>query len=152
MGHDPEFINLRPTTQRETYRIINRNGIHRVYELLHYCQLRRRYKEFERFINHVLPMGTATYCSTEDLAGADLHYDAYLCGGDQIWNPSCQDFETAYYLQFLSPDSQARRIAYSPSLGKNKFDPEVLQNIKKWLLQNKATIFLYILILLHNIL
>ena len=133
MGHDPEFINLRPAAQREAYRVINRKGIHWIYGLLYYCQLRRRYNEFERFINHVLPIGQNEYRKTEELKGTNLHYDAYVCGGDQIWNPACQDFETAYYLQFLPTDCQSRKISYSPSLGKASFEAQTLQRIKAWI-------------------
>ena len=59
-------------------------------------------------------------------------YDAYVCGGDQIWNPVCQDFETAYYLQFLDEKNHAKKISYSPSLGRTEFDEETLEKISQW--------------------
>lgn len=133
MGHNTEIINLRPRVQKEAYKVINKKGIHFVFSLFLYCQLNRRHNEFERFINTVLPIGRTVYDSTEQLRQIDTCYDAYICGGDQIWNPTCQDFEEAYYLQFLPPNDPSRKISYSPSLGKSVFSAEMLQNIKTWI-------------------
>lgn len=134
LGHETEFINLRPTAQREAYRIIRENerGIHRAFHYLIYPALKRRYDEYERFITQVLPIGNKEYQSTEELRAEHFSYDAYVCGGDQIWNPACQDFETAYYLQFLGADDPARKIAYAPSFGKAEIDEETMRQIGEW--------------------
>ena len=95
--------------------------------------MKKRHNEFEQFIKKVLPITSVEYSSTEELKKADFDYDAYVCGGDQIWNPACQDFETAYYLQFLSSDNAAKKISYAPSLGKTEFDDNLLQEISGWL-------------------
>lgn len=135
LGHETEFINLRPRTQKDTYKIIRDTdkGIHRIFRYLIYPLLKKRYNNFERFINEVLPISKKEYQTSEELRNQDFDYDAYICGGDQIWNPACLDFETAYYLQFLSSDSCAKKIAYSPSLGKTEFEEDVLNSMKKWL-------------------
>ena len=133
MGHDTEFINLRPLSQRKAYAVLNKRGVHFWFSLMIYPYLKKRYNEFERFITKVLPIGDTEYQNTEQLRAADLKYDAYVCGGDQIWNPACQDFETAYYLQFLSPEDKALKLSYSPSLGKGGFHEETLRNISKWI-------------------
>lgn len=134
MGHEVQILNLRPQSQREAYRIIRAGdrGIHRLFRYLIYPLLKKRFNHYERFINQVLPTTKKEYASTEELATANLQYDAYVCGGDQIWNPVCQDFETAYYLQFLRPGDKARRISYSPSLGKTDFQEETLAQMRKW--------------------
>lgn len=132
MGHDTEFINLRPAAQKKAYQIINGRGIHRAFHYLIYSVLKKRFRNFERFITQVLPVTAKEYVSTEELKEESFHYDAYVCGGDQIWNPVCQDFETAYYLQFLSKEDSAKKISYSPSLGKTEFDKETLQKINEW--------------------
>ncbi|GLG91692.1 polysaccharide pyruvyl transferase family protein [Sellimonas catena] len=133
MGYETEFINLRPQSQKDAYQIIMGSGIHRAFHYLIYPQLKRRYDNFERFITQVLPVTEKEYASTDELKKEHFNYDAYVCGGDQIWNPVCQDFETAYYLQFLTSDNRAKKISYSPSLGKTKFDDETLQNISQWI-------------------
>ncbi len=134
MGHEVEILNLRPQSQRNAYRIIRKGdrGLRRLFRWLIYPALLKRFRHYERFINKVLPITKKEYTSTDELAQANLHYDAYVCGGDQIWNPVCQDFETAYYLQFLSSDDKARRVSYSPSLGKTEFPDETQMLMREW--------------------
>lgn len=134
MGNDVEIINLRPQSQKDAYPRVPkfRRFIDRLFYLSIKGKLNRRYDEYERFINKTLPVTKCEYASTDELKNNDFDYDAYVCGGDQIWNPVCQDFETAYYLQFLDNESKAKKISYSPSLGKTKFDNETLKNIGNW--------------------
>lgn len=135
LGHDTEFINLRPKSQRDAYKIIRNNdrGIHRAFRYLIYPALKRRYDNYEHFINKVLPITAEEYRTTEELEKQRFAYDAYVCGGDQIWNPACQDFEMAYYLQFLADNDSTKTISYSPSLGKTEFDEHILKDISQWL-------------------
>lgn len=134
LGHETEFINLRPKSQKDVYKVIRESdrGIHKLFRYLIYPSLKKRSDNFERFINEVLPISKKEYSSTKELINAVFDYDIYICGGDQIWNPECQDFETAYYLQFLNESNTAKKISYSPSLGKTEFDENMLQQIGKW--------------------
>lgn len=134
MGHETEFINLRPQTQKDAYKIIrdSEKGVHRAFHYMIYPWLKKRFNEYERFITKVLSITQEEYHTTEELRACSFQYDAFVCGGDQIWNPACQDFETAYYLQFLSENNPARKVAYAPSLGKAKFEEEALRQIGKW--------------------
>ncbi len=132
MGHETEFINLRPQSQKDAYKVIMVRGIHRAFYYMMYPVLKRRYDNYERFINKVLPVTQKEYTSTEELKNEHFDYDAYVCGGDQIWNPICQDFETAYYLQFLSKNDTARKVSYAPSFGRSSFDAEILDKISHW--------------------
>ena len=134
LGHETEFINLRPESQKAMYRVIRKSdkGIHKLFRYLIYSALKKRYNHFERFINDVLPISKKEYVSTEELMKERFDYDAYICGGDQIWNPVCPDFEEAYYLQFLDENNISKKISYSPSLGKTEFNEDVLKRIEKW--------------------
>lgn len=134
LGYETEFINLRPKSQRDAYKIIRNSdrGIHRIFRYLIYPVLKKRFQNYERFINQVLPVTSKEYVTTEDLQKETFDYDAYVCGGDQIWNPVCQDFETAYYLQFLDEKNHAKKISYSPSLGRTEFDEDTLEKISQW--------------------
>ncbi len=135
LGCKPEFISLRPTSQREAYKIFHKSDsfVRRSFKCLIYPALKKRFNNYERFINKVLPITEKEYTSTNELKNESFDYDAYLCGGDQIWNPCCQDFESAYYLQFLSKDNTAKKASYSPSFGKAEFDEETKTNIKEWI-------------------
>jgi hypothetical protein len=134
LGHETELINLRPQSQKEAYKIIRDSdrGAHKMFRYLIYPALKKRFDNYERFINEVLPISKKEYTSTEEMKNEEFDYDAYICGGDQIWNPACQDFETAYYLQFLDKENKAKKISYSPSLGKTEFSEETLQKIRSW--------------------
>lgn len=49
-------------------------------------------------------------------------YDAFICGSDQIWAPSC--FDDKYFLSFVDDDN--KKIAYAPSIGLNNIsNPQV---------------------------
>lgn len=134
MGNNVEIINLRPQSQKNAYPRVphSRDFIHKLFYMTIKRKLNKRYDEYERFINDVLPTTKREYASSEELRQESFDYDAYICGGDQIWNPICQDFETAYYLQFLNENCMAKKISYSPSLGKTEFDEETLKNISGW--------------------
>ena len=135
LGHESEFINLRPQSQRDAYRIIKPTdkGVRRLFKYLIYSALKKRWNHYERFITQVLPITKREYASTEEMCQSSFDYDAYVVGGDQIWNPACQDFEPAYYLQFLPKDNNAKKIAYAPSLGKTVFNNESLKKIAQWI-------------------
>lgn len=51
------------------------------------------------------------------LCGLADHYDAFICGSDQVWNPRFHGGKNdpGYFLQFAS--GKARTIAYAPSFG-----------------------------------
>lgn len=134
LGHESEFINLRPQSQRDAYRIIKPTdkGIRLLFKYLIYPALKKRWNHYERFITHVLPITKQEYASTEEMCHSTFDYDAYVVGGDQIWNPACQDFESAYYLQFLPEGNNAKKISYSPSLGKTEFDAETQKKMAEW--------------------
>lgn len=121
LGYEPEIINLRNKAQKDAYRII-RPGftIHKLFRYLIYPQLLRRFNKFEDFIHNILPITRREYNSGLELNADELGYDIYYVGSDQIWNPACQDFESAYYLDFVN--HKYPTIAYAPSLGKGKFE------------------------------
>ena len=81
--------------------------------LLYYRSLSRGHKRFEEFINNKLIL-TKEYASYEDLLRANLNYDCYISGSDQIWNPIPYDFDWSYYLGFVS---SGKKISYAPSFG-----------------------------------
>lgn len=137
MGYDVEVINLRPQGQRNLYHIFKpchwtaSSIVRTLFTALNYYALRKRYNKFERFINNVLPTTERVFADSSEIKAYARKYDIYYTGSDQIWNPACPDFDPAFYLNFTTSDS--RRVAYAPSLGKNKFDNATLRLIRKLL-------------------
>lgn len=121
LGYDPEIINLRNQAQKDAYKILAPyHGLHRLFKLMILPRLISRRNKFEHFINNVLPVSAKEYKSGGELDVDKLDYDIYYTGSDQVWNPACQDFESAYYLDFVKHHRPT--VAYAPSLGKGEFD------------------------------
>ncbi len=121
LGYDPEIINLRNQAQLDAYKILKSyKGLLRAFRIIIYPWLLSRRNKFEHFINNTLPLSDKEYRSGSEINVEELDYDIYYTGSDQVWNPTCQDFESAYYLDFVN---HARpTVAYAPSMGKGTFD------------------------------
>lgn len=134
MGNEVQIINFRSQAQKEVFkRKPNLKSFrNKVFFFFIYKKIYKRYDEFERFINSVLPVTEKEYQTCEQLHEIENSYDAFVCGSDQIWNPVCQDFNSAYYLQFLSENARAKKIAYAPSFGKHEFDEAITKQINAW--------------------
>lgn len=140
-GHDVEVINLRLPVIEKIYRLtykskkeicsldfVNKMANTAIYQLrcIYGCCKNpgkgEKYRKFEHFINHKLPI-TRRFDSYEELAAADLHYDALIAGSDQIWNAVMMNgINPAYFLQFGNAD--ALRISYAASIGTEKIPAE----------------------------
>lgn len=120
MGFDCEIINFRTKKQKDFYKpmFLCGNWLQRIKRTLFYLSfikdLKKKHQLFEDFLLHELVLSDKEYATLEELKKADLKYDYYLSGSDQIWNTSCLDFDWAYFLPFVK---QGRKIAYAPSLG-----------------------------------
>ena len=136
MGYDAQIINLRNKAQRDAYKVFKTKGagfkkfFHTAFAVMNLPKAYNRARNFERFINKVLPITAECFSSGKELENA-TNYDIYVCGSDQIWNPCCQDFESSYYLDFVK--NGAKRVAYAPSLGRAEFSNEHKELIKELL-------------------
>lgn len=57
------------------------------YRSAYLCEKVKR-KAFERFRKKYLKISDKKYRSFEELKEANQYYDMFVCGSDQIWNPS----------------------------------------------------------------
>lgn len=136
LGHEVQILNLRTNAQLYAYRVfqVKGSGLKRLAHLLYTLYVtparRRRFLNFEKFIRECLPISSETYSNGGELPRSNF-FDAYVTGSDQVWNPVCQDFDPAYYLNFA--DQNAKRVAYAPSLGRTEFNLDQLALIRKLL-------------------
>lgn len=119
LGHRCEIIDLRTDVQKKVYQpFLMQKGWIKKIKALRYPFLAmadvRKYKMFEDFMRQRYILTTELYTSVEELKNADFDFDCYISGSDQIWNTSCVDFSTAYFLDFVC---HGKRIAYAPSMG-----------------------------------
>lgn len=141
-GHQAQIVNLRLPVIDKLYRLVNRTdkkvcksalinrAVNSAYYWVRYVYryLRpdagkvEKYRKFEQFINHQLPV-TQEFHSYEELRNAQLEYDALIAGSDQIWNATMmRNISPAYFLHFANKD--ALRISYAASIGTEEIPSE----------------------------
>lgn len=83
----------------------------------------KKYKKFEMFRNNYLMLEKNKITNKNHLYQyiADLNFDVYIVGSDQVWNPYITMNDDIYYLSFS--DSK-KKIAYAASFGVDDFPYE----------------------------
>lgn len=119
LGHENRIIDFRTACQVDLYNVFTKRKGARYFVKnlcrgMHYSALKKKHHRFEAFIGSKLLLTEERYTSFQELEQADLDYDCYVAGSDQIWNPIPADFDWVYYLPFIK---SGKRIAYAPSLG-----------------------------------
>lgn len=91
-----------------------------------------RKQNFEKFVNSKLSL-TQEYSTLEGLKRADLHFDYYISGSDQLWNHALSDFDWSFFLEFCDTKNGGQKISYAASFGSKseKWSPEDLRRARK---------------------
>ena len=120
LGYNNDIINLRTERQIAYYRDLLDVRVKSLRSLVKYISIlpykkdiQAKYDLFEKFLAENLKT-TAEFKTLEEIAQANLSYDCYISGGDQIWNTSPLDFDWSYYLPFVK---EGKRISYGVSMG-----------------------------------
>lgn len=119
-GHEVQTVDYRTYRVQESYRIFRplrsvMDVVRNAQALLYMGRLRKRKHRFDSFLKDHVPMTQHAYETGHQLKAANLDFDTYICGSDQIWNTYCQNYDDTFLLAFA--DERARRIAYAASLG-----------------------------------
>lgn len=83
--------------------------------------IKLRKKKFDEFLKNNFSL-TKEYVNVSDISAENDNYDLFICGSDQIWNTSCDDFSKAYTLDFVKDKSKC--VSYAASIGKKFIKPE----------------------------
>lgn len=87
---------------------------------------------FRKFRKTYLNIGKEEFKTYSALENASLEYSYYVCGSDQVWNPTFYGkCNPAYYLAFV-PDN-VPKIAYAPSIGINELPEYAKEDFKKYI-------------------
>jgi hypothetical protein len=86
---------------------------------------------FRIFDQNQLQYSPVTYSCVSELTTAQLDYDAYVTGSDQVWNPTFNWSPEPFFLTFVPPGIP--RIAYAPSFGVSAIDPTLQPQYAQWL-------------------
>ena len=126
LGHEvvivnylPEYVRNKISSKKELKNISkSKNKIKAIIKGLAYFsyshKINRRNKCFDSFISENLNL-SIEYNSYEELANNSPKADIYICGSDQIWNPSLTGnvFDKAFFLQY----ADGSKNAYGVSIG-----------------------------------
>lgn len=82
--------------------------------LPHYKEIDKMRADYDEFSKKYLNIRTKLLKRRSQLKGIDNKFDIVIAGGDQVWNVRCRDADIAYFLSFVK---NAKKVAYSPSLG-----------------------------------
>lgn len=130
--YEYQIINLRTVRQKEIYSTYNNrkkfsSQIKNILTFINRNEIKEKNDKFEKFINQKLNV-TREYENLEELKKANLDYDYYISGSDQLWNLNAYDFDWANYLEFVN---NGKKISYAASFGPKE---------QKWNEQEKARI------------
>lgn len=97
------------------------------------CPLRQRSNNLQRFVDEKLVLSFIQY-TENTITEANKNYDGFVCGSDQIWNPTLTTTDSMYWLSFA--DDSKIRIAYAPSIGVDKVSENdritIVNNLKRF--------------------
>ena len=104
---------------------------------LYSLELLKQHKGIKNFVAKYEHLSSKQYGHPSELIGDIPHYDIYITGSDQLWNPRHCNGDPAFLLHF-APDN-ALKISYAASIGVNSI-PEDLKLQYKELLSRYAFI------------
>ena len=117
-GHDVKTVDFRTYRVAESYRIFRpihsfMDVIRNLQALCYSSKLLCRKRRFDEFLEKNVPMTEEAYYSNQELEQANLDFDYYICGSDQIWNTYCKNYDDAFILSF----AKGKKISYAASMG-----------------------------------
>jgi hypothetical protein len=95
------------------------------------------HRNFNKFRKRYLIFSKKSFRSINEIRSENFKYDLYVCGSDQIWNPTLYNkCEPVYMLDF---DKEKKKVSYAPSIGLSEY-PKEYENDFCTLLKNFAEI------------
>lgn len=124
-----EHINAYKIFRKRSNSII-KNIVLQFITLSKYRELYNKKNKFKVFREKYLNLSSKIYKTEKELLNEINHYDIYITGSDQVFNPNNQ-FIRAYYLDF--PKGNSKKIAYAPSFGISNFTNNISTKILPYL-------------------
>lgn len=98
-------------------------------------KLKNRSIKIQKFTDEKMIVSDKQY-SESTISDANREYDAFICGSDQIWNPTLTDIDGMYWLNFANEDKI--KCSYAPSIGVDSVTKEEERAIQERLNQFRA--------------
>ena len=130
LGKENEIIDYKCPTFISDYSTIKVNKgikpfIKSVLNSLTTVKLKKQYDEFAK---HNLILSKEKYNTIDELRKANLKYDMFITGSDQIFDPKCAGFDPSYFLTFVN--SEKRKISYAASFDKMELPDNLIDEYK----------------------
>lgn len=90
--------------------------------------VRTRSNALQKFIDENLNISDKQF-NDKTITEANTLYDSFVCGSDQIWNPSLTELDSMYWLNFVK--SGKPKFSYAPSIGIKEATIEQSRKIKE---------------------
>ncbi len=88
--------------------------------------LQKRLMGFDRFIGKNICLSEKTYHATDEIRCANLPYDAFICGSDQVWSPFHTKLDPVYFLDFPAAE-HTKKWSYAASFGVTEIPKELVE-------------------------
>lgn len=136
MGHNASIIDYERLDERAAAKVKTEGKMkyaspqkQLAYNIIRYPIERYAEKRFDAIRRRYIKM-TPVMHTHEDLA--KLKADVFMTGSDQVWGPMVNgEPDSAYFLSFVPED--VKKVAYSGSFGRTKFDLTTVEQYKKLL-------------------
>lgn len=128
MGVDVQIIDFRAHKSKS---MLLQKAISQLIRIPSYMEKKERNDRFTSFRRERLKLTDNNYSTEEQLIDCLPLFDTFICGSDQIWNPSIKGFSKAYLLSFVP--AEKRKISYAASFGLNHIPDAHLDTFKKYL-------------------
>lgn len=89
--------------------------------------LKKRSDKLQKFVDEKLIL-SKKQCNESNIDQVNELYDGFICGSDQIWNPTLTALNSMYWLTFVDKDKF--KIAYAPSIGIEKFKKNEIEVVR----------------------
>ena len=111
-----------------------------IHDLLRLPSRVRAVKRFRTFVNENMNL-SKKLSADELIKGKAGEFEVYVCGSDQIWNPSIVNpdnrIDPIFFLSFAP--KEAKKISYASSIGHHHFNDEEKEEVRN-LLEDFTTI------------
>ena len=99
---DVEVINYSNDGQQQLYKIVFKNNsikniLKNIVLLPRRKILKNTYKNYEKFIHDNLKLSKAKFSMIKELKDYKFNYEIFICGSDQVWNVTIDDFDESYF-------------------------------------------------------
>lgn len=128
LGHEPFLIKNCSYAHGIGYRIKKFLKI-----MMGYHNEREEYKReisYKQFENDWLSISKYTFDEEYLKSNIANHFDAFICGSDQVWNPHFPHLNGGCFADF--PGARLR-ISYAASFGESSIPDYMIDNFKSWL-------------------